>query len=288
MAFLPTLMMPLKAQYQGSLRILEDISYYDPTYGYYVVYGVIQNQGSEAVCNVTITATFFDAQQETVDIVSGTAYLNIILGGRKSPFAIHQLGNLTAGEIKSYYLDITSSERCLQQNPLGLDLTGVVYYGGIVPGQSPGERSRYLGEATGDVLNIGAKITNDMVVSVVIYGQNGIIAVGACDPITLEKGFFPTGTEHFAADVSLPLEQAPKITHYMLVAESPEYTIKDEIDMNLTSDNQTNPPNNTILLIVMAIVLAVIIAVFLYRTRKKPRRKRRKIAVEGATPRKAW
>jgi hypothetical protein len=266
------LIIPSTAQHQDFLRILEHRGYYYPTYGYYAVYGVLQNQGSEAVCNVTITVTFLDTQQNEVDIVNGTTLLNVILPGRKSPISIYQLGNLTAKRVESYRLEVTSFKIFTEQKPYGLDLVGVVYYGGIVPGQGPNERPQYLGVAQGEVVNIGSIITNYITVGVVIYDENGMVGVGASDPIIPSKGLLPHKSEQFQAYVSLPLEVAPKIRSYTLVAESPDYTIKDEIVINLSTDDQ-NPTNNTAFLVVIGILLAIII-LFVYRNRSTHKKRR--------------
>lgn len=89
-----------------TLRVLSHINYTEKIDNtkFFVIAGVVQNNQTDNVCYVNVTATFFNANNTVIAVRTGVAELKIIKPGGKTPFNVYLLLNLISDSPTRYEL----------------------------------------------------------------------------------------------------------------------------------------------------------------------------------------
>lgn len=195
--------------------ILPTHSGYINDYGYFYVVGEVQNVGDTPIENVNVTATFYDSNGEFVAFGNGSATLEVILPGRKSPFEITLYSSLDSLRVHNYTLSATFSQA--DDKPLGLE---------ILSNSSLADSDGF--HVTGEIKNVGSEYTAFVRVIATFYNESGY-AIATKFSYSNPKNLSPNQTAQF--EILLNTSVASKVDHYTLEAESWQYALIPEFNM---------------------------------------------------------
>lgn len=194
--------------------VLSHTGYLD-SYGNYYVVGEVQNVGSQTVNFVRVEATFFDSQNNVIDIRFDLTMLYTILPGRRSPFLIALLD--VAQSAKVHHYSLTASFLTTQPIPIGLE---------IVSHNSQIDTYERM-HITGEIKNIQIQIAHNIKIIATYYDTEGnVVAAAQTDLDPIENDLNPDETRPF--EIVLSQERTAFVKRYELTAESLEYAVIPE------------------------------------------------------------
>lgn len=205
---------------QETLKILPTYSGYINDQGYYYVVGEVQNIGTTPVGNIQVNATFYDANGATLALGCGNAKLDVLLPGRRAPFAITLYSGNLSRQVHNYSLLIAGFS-IVEGKPLDLE---------ILSNSSSFESSTF--RVNGIIKNIGDKETTFTRVVVTFYNESGKV-VDALLNYTKPSTISPGETASF--EVVISGTKAAKVHHYVIEAESYDYLTIPEFNLTILS-----------------------------------------------------
>ena len=201
-------------QAAADVQIVSHSSFYNSLDYLYVV-GEVENTGDIATEFTKVTATFYGASDQVIGTRTGYATIDVLLPGRKSPFAIILEPEEGAMDVNRYELNVEYWEYD-ETKEEGLE---------ILSSEQSIDVLDYL-HVTGEIKNTGTATAQDVTVIATFYDSTGTV-VGrnwewASDS---DLGAGETGT----FDVELiHQEQIPKVASYSLTAEAENYALIPE------------------------------------------------------------
>jgi hypothetical protein len=203
-----------QVQASGEVIIVSDSSFYNSLDTLRVV-GEVENTGDTATEFIKVTATFYDSSNQVIATKTGYASLDVLLPGRKSPFAVLLFEEDNSLDVHSYTLTVSWSDY-EGDKPLGLE---IVSYSDYV------DALDFL-HVTGEIKNQGSSNANSVIAITTFYDASGTV-VGKewndVDPSDLS----PNQTGTFDIELIYP-EQAAKVASYTVTAESEDYALIPE------------------------------------------------------------
>lgn len=208
------------AQASGDVHILSHSSFVTSLNTLYVV-GEVENTGDTATEFTKVNATFYDSGNHVIATGIGYSTLDILLPGRKSPFAVMLLEDDGALDVDHYTLEVLWREH-EEGKPLGLE---------ILSSSQNIDALDFL-HVTGEIKNTGTTTAGSVMLCATFYDAAGTV-VGRtwedADPTDLAPN--QTGT----FDVELIYStQIAKVASYSLSAESEDYALIPEFPMLTT------------------------------------------------------
>ncbi len=230
------------------------------------IMGEVINDASATCGNISVKASFFDANQEILEEKSTTVWLQIILPGRRAPFVIGFEQTDVEG-YEDYTVEITNYEISAAK-PTSLSFENA----------SLKSIDLFGTEISGTVRNNGAENATNVIVIAMFYDDIGYLAAESHAIAELQGRRLPPGeTVDFVIDCRF-VTNATSFRKYILTAESKNYAIKAEQIRDFPLD-QDSIPDYVILGVV--IVVAVIIAVVFVARSSRKKKSRRKTSSPG-------
>lgn len=232
--------------------------------GHYSVVGEIQNDGDKNLGNITLEATFYDANHNVVSSVDSQSTLSSLPSGRKSPFVIYLNDQTKALTVKTYEVLVKSYQETAEW---GKSVTIV--------------SNKYDNQSIyGVVENEGYLAANFVRVYATFYDENETVV-----DVSMSSVFLKINR---ASNEIYEIEYPPRdilnrtifqrAEWYSLTAESNEYSAKEEIGLSPFALPE-EPEDNSIFYIfaiLVGISAATLLIVFLIaKTREKTRKRRR-------------
>ncbi|MCW4016042.1 MAG: FxLYD domain-containing protein [Candidatus Bathyarchaeota archaeon] len=204
----------------GDVQIVSHSSFYNSLDTLYVV-GELENTGDVATEFTKVTATFYGSDNQVIDTSIGYSTLDVLLPGRKSPFAVMLLQDDGAMDVYNYTLSVSWQEYD-EDKPIGLE---------ILSSEESVDVLDCL-HITGEIKNTADSNANSVMVCATFYDSTGTV-VGRSWEYADPSDMAPNQTGTF--DVQLIYEeQIEKVASYSLSAESEEYSVIPEFPTGLT------------------------------------------------------
>jgi len=213
------------------------------------IMGEVINNKNEPVREVQVRIDFLNSTQAIIKTFNTYAWLGVILPGRRAPF----LGNIDASTVEGYVeckVEITTY-KISEGKPFGL----------LIPSASlwPLEDGCMV---KGEVMNDGNETIDSFIVVACFYDDKGFLAAAASEPISLEEKMQPLEREEFVL-FSEFVNESTSLKKYMLVAESPNYIINNEVWIiipklsNQIYDYRLLIPISVLIVLIVTVIITV-------------------------------
>ncbi|PVX26786.1 MAG: hypothetical protein CW691_00290 [Candidatus Bathyarchaeum sp.] len=198
----------------GDVHILSHSSFYDSLDNLYVV-GEVENTGDAATQFTKVTVTYYDSANQVITTSLGYSTIDILLPGRKSPFAVLLLESDDSLNVHNYTLSVSWSNY-EEDKPVGLEIL------------SSSESIDFLDfmHVTGEIKNIGDSEANSVMVCATFYDSTGTV-VGRNWEYAEPTDLAPNETGSFDVEL-IYSQQIEKVASYSLSAESENYAVIPE------------------------------------------------------------
>jgi hypothetical protein len=235
---------------------------------YVWVMGEVINNRDKPAKNVSVAITFLVPSLPThIKNYYTTAWLGVILPGRRSPFAIH----IDKQEVQGYagcMVEIQHYENS-EPKPFGLSLTNDYLY-----------LDSNSSVCSGTVMFNGTVGTKHLIVMACVYDDKGLFDVGS-QPIDFSGNLSYGDTTDFGFR-ALFTNTSSNITSFIVTAESPSLlkhpgyaAYAEKIGLVSPSNEPSQTIDYRVLLPVSAIIAVVIITIIAVRKQKTARVKKR-------------
>jgi len=231
-AIMITSVKPVNAEY--NVVAMSDSSFISELSGYYCIYGEVQNIGDTAVQSVTITATYYDSNDNILTTDYGVSVLDVLLPNAKSAFGIILLNEADVEQIDHYTLNVTYT-----------DFTYTIEQALNIKSHSSYISSSNRIHITGEITNNGNEASPWTQLFATFYDSNGEV-VGN-DMTVLEPHDIPAGTTQSFDMEYTDDEITPRVASYRLTAESSpnKYTVITEVTGTITTTPTATPSTST-------------------------------------------
>lgn len=249
---------------QTDLKIENERGFIDSN-GFYHIFGEVINKGVKNYSGIKLKIEFYNNSGEVIHEAQAQSSLEILLSGRRSPFAYHLLDTNLAKKVKNYKIYISGFSVLDEEISTKLK----------IPYHSPNLNS--TSEAIcGFVQNNGNKEAKFVVIYATYYFANKSVVATSSYLITgLDPGVPQPFTLDFPYSSNFNLSD---VKYYALTAECsyPKYAIEDEVVFAFfTPENPyTDPIVLTFIIVITISALMLIIAFLITKVSKKGRRKK--------------
>ena len=198
----------------ADVQILSHSSFYNSLDYLYVV-GEVENAGDIATEFTKVSATFYDDSVHLIGTRTGYATLDVLLPGRKSPFAVILEPEEGAMDVNRYELSVEyleydeTKEQALE----------------ILSSEQSVDVLDYL-HVTGEIKNTGATTAQDVIVIATFYDSTGTV-VGRNWEWASPSDIGADQTATFDVEL-IHSEQIAKVASYSLTAEAENYALIPE------------------------------------------------------------
>jgi hypothetical protein len=234
-----------------AIEILPTHSGYINDLGFYYVVGEVENIGDTPVGDIKVNATFYDVKGDFVANGTGNAKLDVILPGRKAPFVITLYSGELSLQVHNYSLSLTAFSS-VENKPLGLE---------ILSNSSSFEPPQVF-RVNGTIKNIGTRDTFFVRVIATFYNETGN-AIEAMLNYSAPSSISSGDTASF--EILLNGTTAAKVHHYVLEAESFDYSLIPEFDPIILASS----------LVMLTLVVSFIISRYSRNTKATQQRKKK-------------
>jgi hypothetical protein len=233
--------------------------------GFYNIYGEIENKGNKNYSNIKLKYIFYDSSGNVLHADEAPISLNILLAGRRSPFAYTLSKKPLASKVKNYTISISSKKVLNEIIPAKLR---IIYH------RPANDTLLVIVNNLGDSVALGGLF-------VTVYDANRSVIATNTELLTIDPG------ARISSIIKIPTEiynfNLTDVKYYSLTAESinPKYTLENEIVYAVFSEDALYPdPILTMFAIVVSFSAAVLIGAYLivrYRHGKRRRHSRKSI-----------